>query len=95
MDCPLYERKRAGLIKQVCVVLANSASELLPHDFKSLCVQEKCEVLLGKRIGDPVAENRIDSAVKRCLTKAWNLRSGVTASINAVLDTKYSVRQLG
>ena len=95
MDCPLYERKRAGLIKQVCVVLASSASELLPHDFKSLCVQEKCEVLLGKRIGDPVAENRIDSAVKRYLTKAWNLRSGVTASINAVLDTKYSVRQLG
>ena len=95
MDCPLYERKRAGLIKQVCVVLANSASELLPHDFKSLCVQEKCEVLLGKRIGDPVAENRIDYAVKRYLTKAWNLRSGMTASINAVLDTKYSVRQLG
>jgi hypothetical protein len=51
----------------------------------------RCEVLLGKRIGDPIAENRIDTAVKRYLTKAWNLRAGVTANVNSVLGTSYDV----
>ena len=54
--------------------------------------QAQCEVILGKRIGDPVAENRIDAAVKRYLTKAWNLRAGVTARINAALGTAYDMR---
>ena len=52
-----------------------------------MCSQDQCDVLLGKRIGDPVAEDRIDSVVKRYLTKAWNLRA--EAKINAVLGTAY------
>ena len=49
-------------------------------------------MILGKRIGDPIAENRIDAAVKRYLTKAWNLHAGVTARINAVLGTAYDIQ---
>ena len=54
--------------------------------------QAQCVVILGRRIGDPIAENRIDASVKRYLTKAWNLRAGVTARINAVLGTAYDVQ---
>ena len=95
MDCPLYARKRAGLIKHVYSVLSTGGSAVTPHLFKGLCVQVQGEILLGKRIGDPIAENRIDAAVKKYLVKAWNLRATVTTGINAVLGTKYSVRQLG
>ena len=49
-------------------------------------------MILGKRIGDPIAEDRIDAAVKRYLTKAWNLRAGVTADINDALGTAYDVQ---
>ena len=49
-------------------------------------------MILGKRIGDPVAEDRIDAVVKRYLTKAGNLRAGVTARINAVLGTAYDLQ---
>ena len=52
----------------------------------------QCEVLLGRRIGDPIAEDRIDAAVKRYLTKTWNMRADVTARINAVLGTAYDVQ---
>jgi hypothetical protein len=50
------------------------------------------EILLGKRFGDPLAENRIDAAVKRYLTKTWNSRAGVAAAINNVLGTSYDVQ---
>jgi hypothetical protein len=50
------------------------------------------EILLGKRFGDPLAENRIDAAVKRYLTKTWNSRAGVAAAINAALGTSYDVQ---
>jgi hypothetical protein len=55
----------------------------------SSCAQ--CEVILGKRIDDPIAENRIDSAVNCYLVKAWNLRADVTAGLNDALGTTYEV----
>ena len=54
--------------------------------------QAQCEVILGKRIDDPAAKDRIDAAVKRYLVKAWNLRAEVTARINATLGTAYDVQ---
>ena len=39
-------------------------------------------VLLGRRISDPAAEDRLDRSVKRYLSKCWNLRAGVPGAIN-------------
>ena len=72
--------------------MSRSSCSLSAAAFDSLGDQERCEIILGKRIGDPVAEDRIDSVVKRYLTKAWNMRAGVTANINAVLGTAYDVQ---
>ena len=51
-------------------------------------------MILGRRVGDSTAEDRIDAAVKRylTLTKSWNMRAAVTAHINAVLGTAYDVQ---
>ena len=92
MDCPCYAAKRASLIAQIGLILARSTSDLTAAAFADMSSQAQCEVILGRRIGDPVAENRIDAAAKRYLTKAWNLRAGVTANMNAVLGTAYDVQ---
>ena len=52
----------------------------------------QCEVILGRRINDPIAEDRIDAVAKRYLTKTWNMRAEVTARINTVLGTAYDVQ---
>ena len=92
MDCARYAAKRAGLLARVGVILTSAPCDLTAQAFRDSCSQDQCDVLLGKRIGDPVAEDRIDSAVKRYLTKAWNLRADVTARINAVLGTAYDLK---
>jgi hypothetical protein len=92
MACPRYAEKRVGLIARVGLILSGSACTLTAPAFADMGSQAQCEVILGKRIGDPIAENRIDAAVKRYLTKAWNLRAGVTARINAVLGTAYDIQ---
>jgi hypothetical protein len=91
MDCPRYAGKRDSLIARVGLILSRSTSELTAPAFVCMSSQAQCEVILGKRIGDPIAEDRIDATVKRYLTKAWNLRAGVTARINAALGTAYDV----
>ena len=92
MDCSRYATKRAGLLDRIGLILSSASCELTAPTFASMSSQAQCEVILGKRIGDPIAENRIDAAVKRYLTKAWNLRAGVTAKINATLGTTYDVQ---
>ena len=92
MDCPCYEAKRADMIAQVGRILVRSACSLTAPAFAGMDSQAQCEVILGRRIGDPIAEDRIDAVVKRYLTKTWNLRAGVTARINAVLGTAYDVQ---
>ncbi len=52
---------------------------------------EQGQVLLGKRTGDPGAEDSVDRLVKRFLVKAWNIRKNVTDMINTVLGTSYDV----
>ena len=92
MECPRYEGKRVGLMARVRLILSQAAGTLTATAFADMGSRAQCEVILGKRIGDPVAEDRIDAAVKRYLTKAWNLRAGVTARINAVLGTAYDLQ---
>ena len=92
MECPRYEAKRAGLMTRVRLILSHADGTLTAGAFADMDTLAQCEVVLGKRIGDPVAEDRIDAAVKRYLTKAWNLRAGVTARINAVLGTAYDLQ---
>ena len=92
MDCARYGAKRAGLLERVRLILTSAACDLTAQAFDDMDSQDQCEVILGKRIGDPIAEDRIDSAVKRYLTKAWNLRAEVTANINAVLGTAYDLQ---
>jgi hypothetical protein len=91
MDCPRYATKRAGLLDQIGLILSSASCDLTAPAFASMNGRAQCEVILGKRIDDPIAENRIDAAVKRYLIKAWNLRAGVTAKINAALGTTYDV----
>jgi hypothetical protein len=91
MGCPRYAAKRANLIARIRLILSGSACELTAPAFACMNSQAQCEVILGKRIGDPIAEDRIDATAKRYLTKAWNLRAGVTARINAALGTAYDV----
>ena len=46
---------------------ADVALRLTAAEFMGMSGQDQCEVILGKRIGDPVAEDRIDAAVERYL----------------------------
>ena len=92
MECPCYTEKRDRLLSRIELILTRSNCELTAHEFASMTSGAQCEVILGKRLSDPVAEDRIDTAVKRYLTKAWNLRAGVTADINTVLGTAYDLQ---
>jgi hypothetical protein len=91
MDCPRYALKRAALITQVGSIVSSSACDVSVNAFASMSSQGQCEIVLGKRIGDPIAENRIDAVVKKYLIKTWNSRSEVTEHINSVLGTAYDV----
>lgn len=89
MECPTYAHKRDKLVQRVSTILAQSSAGL--GHFTQMDSRAQSLILLGKRIGDPVAENSIDVAVKRYLTKCWNLREGVTKALNSVLGTSYEI----
>ena len=72
-------------------IIDGSAGELIAGEFQAMDSTSQAHILLGKRFGDPVAENSIDRLVKRFLTKAWNIRSGLTDKVNTVLSTSYDV----
>jgi hypothetical protein len=80
LGCPAYSRQRTRL-------LANLGTIVTPH----LGRAEALRIILGKRIGAPRVEDRIDREVKRFLRKAWNVRSPFTRAINDTLDTNYDV----
>ena len=88
MECPRYEVKRIGLLRQVACILAQSTGNTTATDF---AIMPQFSILLGKRISDPAAEDRIDRNVKRFLPKCWNLRSKVTGALNDVLFTSYGI----
>ena len=87
MVCPSYAAKRAGLLQRVERIMRNPN---VP-DFNAMDPKGQGRILLGRRFGNPDAENSIDRLVKRFLTKAWNLRAGLTAHINTVMGTAYDV----
>ena len=78
MECPKYEVKRHALLQQVVRELVKSDGVVAAVDFANMDTGAQLSVLLGKRISDPKAEDRIDRNVKRFLSKCWNLRSEVT-----------------
>ena len=51
----------------------------------------QCRLLLGQRLGDPVAEDQVDRAVKHYLKKAWNARGRVAEAIDSVLGTSSAI----
>ena len=55
----------------------------LTTSFGKMSRNEQYETLLGKRVNDPTAEDKIDRVVKRYLIKCWNLRSTVTIMYGA------------
>ena len=79
MECPTYGHQRAKLMHRVLDVLSQCSGQ---EQFGQMDNRSQSLVILGKRIGDPAAENRIDAAVKKYLVKCWNLRGGVTRAIN-------------
>ena len=94
MHCPSYAEKRATLMHDVAGVLATSNGTVGAEAFLAMPSQDQRHILLGRRVGDPAAENRIDRATKRFLRKAWNARERAglsTRIVNAVCGTAFSV----
>jgi hypothetical protein len=91
MECPRYAAKRAALLKQAVRELAGSKGDVTSIGFASMEPKDQLSVLMGRRISDPAAEDRLDRSVKRYLSKCWNLRAGVTGAINDALFTSYGI----
>jgi hypothetical protein len=98
MECPAYHFKRTILLERVAAVYAGSNNFCVdpiagsdPPSFKHKSSKDQALILLGKRFGDPLAEDSVDRLVKRYLDKSWNIRSPVTAAINATFGKSYEV----
>ena len=74
MVCPMHAHRRAKLLKVASAALAR-AEGITGGELQSLPSVEQMRILLGGRVGDPVAEDRVDGMAKRYLRKAWNARS--------------------
>jgi hypothetical protein len=91
MECPRYAAKRATLLRQAVRELTESNGDVNGIGFASMTAKNQLAVLLGRRISDPAAEDRLDRSVKRYLSKCWNLRADVTGAINDTLFTSYGI----
>ena len=91
MVCPMHTHRRAKLLKTVDAALARADGPGDKVNFLVMNSMSQHRVLLGQRVGDPAAEDRIDEMVKRYLRKTWNARAGVTTVINEVMGTVYGV----
>jgi hypothetical protein len=91
MRCPSYEGPRRVMISDARKIFERSTAAITAASFDAMSNGDQCQILLGKRIGDPIGENRLDRSVKRFLRKAWTTRAPVTARINEVLGTQYEV----
>ena len=60
MECPRYEVKRISLLRQVAYILDQSTGNTTATDFATMPARDQFSILLGKRISDPAAEDRID-----------------------------------
>ena len=84
LECPAYAGHRARMVDGVRRMLC-------PVVFNAMDTTTRMSVLLGKRVGNPAIEDKIDRTVKRYLKKAWNARAVVREAINATLGTTYGV----
>ena len=89
MECPAYSTPRVRLLAEA--QLACNRAPGVQQDFETTPAKDQMAVLLGKRIGAPKCEDRLDRACKRFLRKAWNLRAPVTTVTNDLMGTKYEV----
>ena len=88
MVCKTYAQQRDKLVQRVSTVLSQCSGQ---GQFVQMDSRIQLLIILGRRIGDPAAEDRIDVAVKRYLVKCWNLRGSVTRAINSQLGTSYEI----
>ena len=84
MDCPAYATRRHTLMQQV-----GRAADRAGVAFAALPPEEQFLLLLGKRVDDPVLENRVDWQVKKFLCKSWTKRKPVMDAINRQFGTQY------
>jgi hypothetical protein len=89
-ECPAYASHRERLNTQVTRALEGN-EVLSGESYGQMDAHAQTRVLLGQRVGDPTREDRIDRHIKRFLTKAWNIRKDMTATINRVMGTSYEV----
>jgi hypothetical protein len=87
LECPMFTTHRTTMLTDVSRTLRTLPER--PIDFQTLDPSDRLRTLPGKRVGDPIAEDRIDRTVKRFLRKAWNARTEVTSAINQVMGTSY------
>ena len=88
MECPAHAKRRTALLDQVTRAAGRSAVDL---DFGALPAGEQLLVILGKRVGDPRFEDKVDWQAKKFLTKCWNAREPVQAAINSQFGTQYGI----
>ena len=99
INCPAYHFKRTILLERVAAVYNAGSSNCIdpiagpdpPSTFKHKSSKDQALILLGKRFGDPRAEDSVDRLVKRYLAKSWNIRTPITAAINATFGKSYEV----
>ena len=91
MQCSHYETHRSKMMVDVRKTLNRAQAGITAAGFDAMSQRAQSHILLGKRIDDPVVENRVDRTVKRFLRKAWTARTPLTNSINAVLGKEYEV----
>ena len=67
-DSPMYTRHRQRMLQAVRQTLSNPRARcpLSANAFDAISTADQAEVLLGQRIGAPLAEDKIDRHVKCC-----------------------------
>jgi hypothetical protein len=92
MRCPAYTRHRQRMLTDIGPAVNSAVGLAQPlRALHTLQDTELLPIILGKRIGVPRLENRIDRATKRYLRKAWNARARLTRAINGKFGTNYDV----
>ena len=91
MECPMHTKRRAALFDQVSRAADRSALDL---EFGMLGADEQLQIILGKRVGDPQFEDKVDWQAKKFLTKCWNAREHVQTAINVNFGTDYGIYRI-
>jgi hypothetical protein len=87
LHCPAYSRQRMryfGIIDSLTTRTEVGALSQMKDT-------EVLPILMGKRLGLPRLEDRIDRETKKFLRKTWNVRAPLTHAINNQLGTAYDV----